>query len=112
MRVLPVFNREKTIADAVKSALEQKTSFKFNIIVVNNHSTDHTGEILDRLANEKLIVIEPDRDDLGIGGCWSMAINDYRCGKFAVQLDSDDLYSSTRTLQSTCFDAFHNRKQP
>lgn len=107
--VIPVFNREKTIADAVKSALEQKTSFKFNVIVVNNHSTDHTGEILESLANEKLFVIEPDRDDLGIGGCWNMAINDYRCGKFAVQLDSDDLYSSTRTLQ-LIVEAFHKQK--
>lgn len=107
--VIPVFNREKTIADAVKSALEQKTNFKFNVIVINNHSTDHTTEILDSLTNDRLIVIQPDRNDLGIGGCWNMAINDYRCGRFAVQLDSDDLYSSPRTLQMIV-EAFHKQK--
>ena len=91
--VIPVLNREKTIADAVKSALGQKTTFKYNVIVVNNHSTDATGIVLNKLKQEnlKLIVIEPDRTDLGIGGCWNVAVHDDRCGKFAVQLDSDDL---------------------
>jgi SpoIID/LytB domain protein len=107
--VIPVYNRERTIADAVNSALEQKAGFKFNVIVVNNHSTDRTGEILDKLENDKLIVIEPERTDLGIGGCWNVAINDDRCGKFAVQLDSDDLYSSPRTLQ-TVVEAFHKQR--
>ena len=117
--IIPVFNREKTIADAVKSALSQKTSFKFNVIVVNNHSTDRTGEILSEIAHEMeerndkqaglLVQIVPDRNDLGIGGCWNMAINSDHCGKFAVQLDSDDLYSSPKTLQKIV-DAFHKQK--
>lgn len=97
--IIPVFNREKTVADAVKSALGQKASFKFNVIVVNNHSTDRTGEILDELKADNLIQIVPERTDLGIGGCWNEAINSRFCGKFAVQLDSDDLYSSPKTLQ-------------
>ena len=117
--IIPVFNREKTIADAVKSALSQKTSFKFNVIVVNNHSIDRTGEILSEIAHEmeerndkqagRLVQIVPDRNDLGIGGCWNMAINSDHCGKFAVQLDSDDLYSSPKTLQKIV-DAFHKQK--
>ena len=117
--IIPVFNREKTIADAVKSALSQKTTFKYNVIVVNNHSTDRTGEILHDLAhdmetrNDKqaghLIQIVPERKDLGIGGCWNIAINSDYCGKFAVQLDSDDLYSSPKTLQKIV-DAFHKQK--
>ena len=117
--IIPVFNREKTIADAVKSALSQKTNFKFNVIVVNNHSTDRTGEILSEIAHEmeerndkqagRLVQIVPDRNDLGIGGCWNMAINSDHCGKFAVQLDSDDLYSSPKTLQKIV-DAFHKQK--
>ena len=117
--VIPVFNREKTIADAVKSALSQKANFKFNVIVVNNHSTDKTGEILSRIAYEmeekndkqagRLIQIVPERRDLGIGGCWNVAINSDHCGKFAVQLDSDDLYSSPKTLQKIV-DAFYKQK--
>ena len=117
--IIPVFNREKTIADAVKSALSQKANFKFNVIVVNNHSTDRTGEILDEIAREmearndkqagRLVQIVPERNDLGIGGCWNVAINSEHCGKFAVQLDSDDLYSSPKTLQKIV-DAFHNQK--
>ena len=103
----------------MKSALSQKTSFKFNVIVVNNHSTDRTGEILSEIAHEmeerndkqagRLVQIVPDRNDLGIGGCWNMAINSDHCGKFAVQLDSDDLYSSPKTLQKIV-DAFHKQK--
>ena len=117
--VIPVFNREKTIADAAKSALSQKANFKFNVIVVNNHSTDKTGEILSRIAHEmeekndkqagRLIQIVPERRDLGIGGCWNEAINSDHCGKFAVQLDSDDLYSSPKTLQKIV-DAFYKQK--
>lgn len=107
--IVPVFNREKTVADAVKSALGQKASFKFNVIVVNNHSTDRTGEILDELKVDNLIQIVPERTDLGIGGCWNEAINSSFCGKFAVQLDSDDLYSSPKTLQKIV-DAFYKQK--
>ena len=110
--VIPVFNREKTIADAVNSALAQKTKFPYNVIVVDNHSTDRTGEILQAMSTDsdgKLVVLTPERFDLGIGGCWNMAVNDARCGRFAVQLDSDDLYSSPETLQRIV-DAFYNQK--
>lgn len=107
--IIPVFNREKTVADAVKSALGQKANFKFNVIVVNNHSTDRTGEILDELKADNLIQIVPERTYLGIGGCWNEAINSSFCGKFAVQLDSDDLYSSPKTLQKIV-DAFYKQK--
>ena len=107
--VIPVFNREKTIADAVKSALSQKTNFPYNVIVVNNHSTDSTSEILDSIDDGRLIQIVPGRTDLGIGGCWNVAVNSDHCGKFAVQLDSDDLYSSPKTLQKIV-DAFHEQK--
>ena len=109
--IIPVYNRAKTIRDAVESALSQKTSFKYNVIVVDNHSTDGTTDILRELAkkNEALVHIIPERRDLGIGGCWNMAINSTNCGRFAVQLDSDDLYSSPKTLQ-TIVDAFYKQK--
>ena len=99
--IIPVRNRVKTIEDAVNSALSQQTSFNFNIIVVDNHSTDGTTEVLEKLAetDKKVVHIVPERTDLGIGGCWGIAFNDKRCGRFAVQLDSDDLYSGTDTLQ-------------
>ena len=106
--VIPVYNREKTILDAVNSALGQKANFKFNVIVVDNHSTDKTTELLDGMHDERLIHIIPERHDLGIGGCWNVAINDDRCGRFAVQLDSDDLYSSPKTLQQIV-DAFYKQ---
>ena len=102
--VIPVRNRERTIADAVKSALSQEADFDFNVIVVNNQSTDRTGKILGEIAaqDSRLIVIETGEqglDNLGIGGCWDVAINSPECGRFAVQLDSDDLYSSPATLK-------------
>nr|WP_314662516.1 DUF4922 domain-containing protein [uncultured Prevotella sp.] len=108
--VIPVFNREKTVRDAVISALSQKTDFSFNVIVVDNHSTDGTTEILSSLAaDERLVHLIPTRTDLGIGGCWNYAINDAHCGRFAVQLDSDDLYSSENTLQAIV-NAFYEQK--
>ena len=114
--IIPVRNREKTICDAVDSAISQKTKFKFNVIVVDNHSTDKTTELLAGYAKKekqgdgkpRLIHIIPERNDLGIGGCWNVAVNDRHCGRFAVQLDSDDLYSSPNTLQAIV-DEFHKQ---
>ena len=106
--IIPVYNREKTICDAVNSALSQKANFKYNVIVVDNHSTDKTTELLQAIHDERLVHIIPERTDLGIGGCWNQAINDDRCGRFAVQLDSDDLYSSPKTLQQVV-DAFYKQ---
>lgn len=97
--IIPVLNREMTIADAISSVLAQKTAFNFNILVVDNHSTDRTGKIIDSFKDDRVVHIIPERDDLGIGGCWNRAVNDERCGKFAVQLDSDDIYSDCNTLQ-------------
>lgn len=98
--IIPVRNRVKTIRDAIASVLKQKTSFPFNLIVIDNHSTDGTSEAIDEFsADARLIHIVPDRDDLGIGGCWNMGVNHVKCGKFAVQLDSDDVYSGDDTLQ-------------
>jgi len=99
--IIPVRNRKETIAEAVKSALSQKTDFPFSIIVVDNHSTDGTTAILSDLARHcsSLKHVLPKRTDLGIGGCWNEALHNEACGRIAVQLDSDDLYSSSRTLQ-------------
>ena len=100
--IIPVKNRAKTIGDAVRSVLSQETNFPFNLIVVDNHSTDGTTEILSQLsiANSQLSIVTPERSDLGIGGCWDLAIRHEQCGRYAVQLDSDDLYSDPHTLQS------------
>ncbi len=99
--IIPVRNRVLTIRDAIVSVLIQKTSFRFNLIVVDNYSTDGTSEILKEYAlQEKLIHIVPERKDLGIGGCWNEAVFHPACGKFAVQLDSDDLYLNENTLQA------------
>jgi len=99
--VIPVRNRKETIAEAVRSALSQETDFPFNVIVVDNHSTDGTTVILSDLVRQyhRLKHIIPKRTDLGIGGCWNEALRHKACGRYAVQLDSDDLYSSHRTLQ-------------
>ena len=99
--IIPVRNRERTVADAVKSALSQQLDGPYNVIVVDNHSTDGTTKILSDLAkaDKRLVHIIPERTDLGLGGCWNLAVNDERCGRFAVQLDSDDRYSGPDTLQ-------------
>ena len=98
--IIPVKNRIKTINDAVRSVLNQKTTFSFNLIVVDNHSNDGTNKFLAKYAeSEELIHIVPTRKDLGIGGCWNEGIFHESCGKFAVQLDSDDIYTNENTLQ-------------
>lgn len=99
--IIPVLNRLKTIADAVESVMTQKTTFDYNLIVVDNHSTDGTTGILEQLAEKhpNLIHVIPQRRDLLIGGCWNVGIHHPECGKFAVQLDSDDLYSDGHTLE-------------
>ena len=98
--VIPVRNRIRTIRDAIRSVLMQKTDFKFNLIVVDNHSTDGTTEAIGEFKDdERLIHLIPDRDDLNIGGCWNLAVHHEKCGKFSVQLDSDDVYSGEDTLQ-------------
>ena len=109
--IIPVFNRARTIRDAVASALSQRCDFPFNVIVVDNHSTDGTTDILNELAaeNKALIHIIPDRMDLKIGGCWNLAVGSGHCGEFAVQLDSDDVYSGPDTL-SKVVSAFRKEK--
>lgn len=98
--IIPVRNRAHTIRDAVNSALNQQTTFPFNVIVIDNHSTDGTTEILQELSTDrKLIHIIPQENDLGIGGCWNKGVHHEKCGKFAIQLDSDDLYKDESTLQ-------------
>ncbi len=97
--VIPVRNRERTILDAVRSALAQQTDFKFNVIVVDNHSADGTGDVLRRIGDSRVKCIFPQRDDLGIGGCWNEAIYSELCGRYAVQLDSDDLYLNEGVLR-------------
>lgn len=98
--IIPVFNRIRTIRDAIKSVLSQQTDFKFNLIVIDNHSTDGTTAAIDEFASDKRLVhLIPERNDLGIGGCWNLGVHHPCCGKFAVQLDSDDVYSGPDTLQ-------------
>jgi glycosyltransferase involved in cell wall biosynthesis len=109
--VIPVFNRIRTVKDAVESALSQKCDFPYNVIVVDNHSTDGTSEILSNMASRdnRLMHIVPAKHDLGIGGCWNLAVHSEHCGEFAVQLDSDDVYSGPDTLAKIVA-AFHEQK--
>ena len=109
--VIPVKNREKTIAEAVNSALKQKTKFNFNVIVVDNHSADKTTKLLDEISakDNRVIHLIPERKDLEIGGCWNEAIFHKKCGRFAVQLDSDDLYMDENTLQKI-IDKFYKER--
>lgn len=108
--IIPVRNRVKTIEDAIRSVLHQKTSFAFNLIIIDNHSTDGTSECIQKYANGvQVIHLRPERTDLGIGGCWDLGVNHPECGKFAIQLDSDDVYSDTSALQKIV-DAFYTQR--
>ena len=108
--IIPVRNRVRTIEDAIRSVLVQETKFPFNLIVIDNFSTDGTSDIIARYAkeDERVIHLIPEREDLGIGGCWNLGVDHPKCGKFAVQLDSDDVYESPATLQ-TIVDAFYEQ---
>lgn len=108
--IIPVHNRARTINDAIRSVLEQETSFPFNLIIIDNHSTDGTSEIIEQYKNDNRVIhLIPERTDLGIGGCWNLGINHPECGRFAIQLDSDDLYSSPHTVQ-TIVDKFYEEQ--
>jgi len=109
--IIPVRNRDKTIADAIESVMQQKCKFKFNLIVIDNHSTDNTSKIIESYVSKhsNVIHIIPERNDLGIGGCWNVGVHHAQCGKFAVQLDSDDLYKDETTLTQVV-DAFYKEK--
>lgn len=111
--MIPVRNRIRTIRDAINSALEQKTTFKYNVFVVENgpecHSTDGTTEAVQEFDDPRLVHIITERRDLGVGGSWNLAAHDSRCGRFIVQLDSDDVYLDENTLQKF-YDAFQEQK--
>ena len=108
--IIPVKNRETTIDAAIRSVLAQKANFKYNILVIDNHSTDGTTEKINQYKDDERVVhIIPERNDLGIGGCWNLGIHHPKCGKFAVQLDSDDLYQDENTLQ-TIVNAFYEQQ--
>ncbi len=107
--IIPVRNRIRTIRDAIRSVLCQQTDFKFNLIIIDNHSTDGTTDAIREFADDKrLIHIIPERTDLGIGGCWNVGVHHPDCGKFAVQLDSDDVYKDEHTL-ATMVRAFYEQ---
>lgn len=97
--IIPVLNRVRTIGDAIESVLKQKADFKYNLIVVDNHSTDGTSELIERYAtDDRVIHLIPERNDLGIGGCWNLGADDSRCGRFVIGLDSDDVYKTDQVL--------------
>lgn len=107
--IIPVRNRIRTLRDAINSVLMQQANFKFNLIIIDNHSTDGTSELIDEYKSDnRLIHLIPDRDDLGIGGCWNVGVHHPQCGKFVVQLDSDDVYKDEHALQ-TMVDAFYKQ---
>ena len=109
--IIPVRNRVRTIEDAIRSVLKQACAFPFNVIVIDNHSTDGTTERIAALAQEdkRIIHLIPERDDLGIGGCWNLGVHHPACGRFVVQLDSDDVYSDADTLRKVV-EAFYEQQ--
>jgi hypothetical protein len=109
--IIPVLNREKTVVDAIESVMAQECKFEYNLILVDNHSTDRTTSMVKELAVKypRLLHVIPDRKDLGIGGCWNVGVHHPKCGKFAVQLDSDDLYAEKDTLQ-VIVEAFYEQQ--
>lgn len=108
--IIPVRNRVRTIEDAIRSVLNQQTTFKYNLIIIDNHSTDGTTEAIRQYtSDERVIHLIPERTDLGIGGCWNTGVHHEACGKFAVQLDSDDVYKDEHTLQKMV-DAFYEQQ--
>jgi len=108
--IIPVRNRIKTVTDAIDSVLSQKTGFDFNLIIIDNHSTDGTTEAIAEKASKdnRIIHLIPEREDLGIGGCWNEGVQHAQCGRFAIQLDSDDVYSEENTL-SKIVQAFYDQ---
>jgi hypothetical protein len=109
--IIPVKNRVKTISDAIKSVLTQQAKFKFNLIIVDNYSTDGTTEVVRSFAGEdtRIVHVIPERKDLGIGGCWNEGVFNGKCGKFAIQLDSDDLYIDNNVI-AKIVDAFYSQQ--
>ena len=108
--IIPVRNRVNTIEDAILSVLQQETTFPYNLIIVDNHSTDGTSEIISKYVQDKRVIhLIPSTNDLNIGGCWNLAVHHHQCGKFAIQLDSDDLYAHNQVLQ-TIVDAFYQQQ--
>ncbi len=108
--IIPVLNRKNTISNAIESVLAQDAPFSFNLIIIDNHSTDGTTEVIDKFADDpRLIHIIPERHDLGIGGCWNLGIYDKRCGRFAIGLDSDDLFATPHVLE-TMIQKFYEEK--
>ena len=98
--VIPCRNRVKTIGDALRSALSQETDFPYNVIVVDDNSTDGTVDVIKSFLDDpKLIYIAQDKTYHAIGGNWNAALHHPRCGRFALQLDSDDMYSGSDTVQ-------------
>ena len=109
--IIPVRNRVKTIGDAIKSVLSQEVDFEFNLIIVDNYSTDGTTKLISTFAesDNRIIHIIPQNKELGIGGCWNEAINHPSCGKFAIQLDSDDLYIDNTVIRQIVASFYEQR---